>query len=157
MARKLSSQQAAELESQGTTISGYIGGTKKSKYFTPDGREILSVPAMRTWIKKKDGKVVDSGTRDANLDRGWLLQPPIELKPHCPHCDNWHDTQGEIDACGAKKKAFDNKWAAKAKRMKGNEVGEVGELKAEVSELKSDMSDIKEMLIKLGGQIVSSK
>lgn len=149
MARELSSIQKAELESQGVTISEVFGGAKKSRYWTPDGREVRAVPSMRTWIKKKDGKVIDSGIRDANLDKGWLLQPPTKLKPYCPHCDNWHDTQKEIDECGAKKKVFDNKWAAMAKRMRRDEGGEVEKIKAEVLELKSDMTDIKNMLAQL--------
>lgn len=146
MKRELSPEQRAELESQGTTISEEFGGAKKTRYWTPDGREILALPSMRTWIKKKDSKVINSGIRDANLDAGWLLQPPTKLKPYCSHCDNWHNTQKEIDACGAKKKTFDDKWAAKAKRMRRNEGGEIEE---RVEKLESGITDIKQMLAQL--------
>lgn len=115
---------------------------KKTRYWTPDGREILAVPCMTDWVRKKDGKVIDGGRRDANLDKGWLLQPPTEPKLRCHSCDRWHDTQKEITACGAKKKAFDDKWQARAKRMLHKEGGEV-------EELKSEMADIKNMLMQL--------
>ena len=71
----------AQLESTGVAITPVTGGAKKTRYWTPDGREILAVPSMRTWVKRKDGKVVDSGIRDANLDQGWLLQKPARPKP----------------------------------------------------------------------------
>jgi len=146
MGRELSSAQRAELDSQGATISGDIGGVKKQRYYTPDGREVLAVPSMKNWVRREGKKVLDSGIRDANLDNGWLLQPPTKLKLHCDYCDRWHDTQKEIDACGAKKKVFDDKWAEKVKKLRHKDDGD---LRDEVSELKSDMSDIKSMLSQL--------
>lgn len=154
MARDLSPQTRAQLESQGVAISGDIGGTKRRRYWTPDGREIWAVPAMRTYRKIANKKIVDEGLRDANLDRGWLLEKPTVLKPYCPACDGWHDTQEEVEACIAKKEAFDSKWAKKAQKMKRQEDGgeEVDKIKAEVSEIKSDMADIKNMLAQLLGK-----
>lgn len=137
MKRELSAEVRAQLELTGVAMVEVIGGTKKTRYWTPDGREILAVPSMRNWVKKKDGKVIDSGIRDANLDGGWLLQPPTEPKLRCYFCDRWHDTQKEIDACGAKKKAFDNKWAKKVKRLRSKEGGELEDVKAEVAEIKN--------------------
>ncbi len=141
--RNLSSTQVGELESQGVTLSGVTGGIKKRQYWLPDGNEIRAIPAIRGYIKKRDGKIIESGDRDANLDKGWLLNPPTELKLHCDGCDKWHDTQKEITDCVAKKKTFNEKWSRMAKKMKGEEGGD---LREEVSELKSDITEIKKML-----------
>ena len=150
MVTKLSPEARAELAGQGVAISGDIGGLQKQRYWTQDGREIMAIPAIRTYRRVRDKKIVGEGVRDANFDKGWLLQPPAKLKPYCPHCDKWHDTQKEIDDCGEKKGAFNKKWMAKAKKMKHQEGdGEVEGLRTEVSELKSDMSDIKDMLTQL--------
>jgi len=121
-------------------------GIRKMKYWTPDGREIIAVPTMRTYRMSKSGA---EGIRDANLDKGWLMQPPIEKKPYCPHCTNWHDTQEEINACGAKKKAFQDRYNKIAKKVKRDGSEDVEELRAEVSGLKTDMDDIKKMLSRL--------
>jgi len=123
-----------------------IGGIPKTTYWTPDGREIKAFPCMRTFVMKKDGKVIGDGVRDANLDKGWLTQKPTELKLTCTYCDKWHDTKEEITQCGAKHRAFDEKWAEKARKMKKDESND---LKSEVEELKSDMTEIKSMLMKL--------
>ncbi len=143
--RGLSSTQTAELESQGVTLSGTTGGIKKKRYWLPDGNEIMAAPSIRGYIKKRDGKIIESGDRDANLDKGWLLSPPAELKLYCEGCDKWHDTQKEITDCIAKKKAFDARWNKHAKKMRREEGGD-DELREEVAELKSDMKDIKSML-----------
>ena len=88
------------IEAAGYGISGDIGGLKRTVYYTPDGRIIRAIPQIRDWVKKnKEGKAIDSGVRDANLDKGWLLQMPQVKKLFCPHCDQWHDTQVEIEAC----------------------------------------------------------
>ena len=92
------------IESTGYGISGGIGGLRKQTYYTPDGRTVCAVPCMRDYVKRKDGKVIESGTRDANYDKGWLPVMPTELKPHCEHCGDWHDNQEGIDACETKKK-----------------------------------------------------
>jgi len=123
-----------------------IGGTRKKRYWTPDGREMFAVPLMKDWVKIKDKKIIGSGTRDANLDKGWLLESPSEPKPYCPYCTNWHDTQKEIDACGVKKNRFAKLYEKKALKEKSEE--NKG-LQTEVAELKSEMSDIKSMLTKL--------
>jgi len=118
-----------------------IEAVKKTRYWTPDGRVILTPSSMREFIKKKDGKVIESGWRDSNLDRGWLLQPPIDPKPRCFHCDKWHDTQEEIDACGVKKRKFDAKYAKIAARgQKGND----SDLRAEIDELKGMLAKLLE-------------
>lgn len=147
---KLSDDVVAQLQSSGVALKEVTGGVRKNRYFTPDGREVWAVPSIRNFIRKKDGKVIGGGTRDANLDNGWLLQPPTEPKLRCFHCDKWHDTKKEVDACGAARKASADMWQKRAQAMKRKEGGgEIDEVKADVSELKSDMSDIKKMLAQL--------
>ena len=131
----------AEILAKGVGITGDIGGLVKRKYWTPDGREILAVPSMRTYNRIKDKKVVESGVRDANLDKGWLLQPPTEPRLYCSCCDKWHDTQEEIDQCCAKKKAFNDRWEKKARAMKKNEGGG-----GEIEEIRKDIDDLKDMM-----------
>ena len=87
----------------GTVFSGEIGASPRKRYYTPDGRVIFSIPAIRDYVRKdRDGKIIEQGTRDANLDKGWFLQKPQVLKMFCRHCDEWHDTQVEIDACAVR-------------------------------------------------------
>lgn len=84
-------------------ITGVIDGQLRQRYFLPDGRVVLATPSMHEFQQTKDGKVIASGIRDTNLDRGWLLTKPTELKLHCDGCDKWHDTQKEVNACTRKK------------------------------------------------------
>ncbi len=122
-----------------------IGGIQRKRYWTPDGREILSIPAIRTYVKMQNGKVVENGIRDANLDNGWLESKPDKLKPYCPYCGKWHNTQVQINECGKIKKKLQKKFdlIAEAERSKEQD------LKTEVDNLKSDVSEIKEMLHQL--------
>ena len=94
------------IESSGYGLSGNIGGLPRQTYYTPDGRVIKAIPCLREYAKKKNGKVIETGTRDANYDKGWLPVMPTELKLYCSGCDKWHDTQGEIDACISGQRAF---------------------------------------------------
>ena len=87
------------IKQAGYGLSGDIGGLPRTTYYTPDGRAIKAFPDTREFVKRQGGKVVGTGTRDANLDKGWLLSPPLELKQFCPTCDRWHDTKAEISAC----------------------------------------------------------
>jgi len=138
--------QQAKYAHEGVTLKDNSGGVRKQRYWTPDGREKLAIPTMRTYRMSQSGA---EGIRDANLDRGWLLQKPTELKPYCPHCDNWHDTQEEIDVCGVKKKEFYDRQMKIAQKMKKQDGGEVTE---RVDKLESDISDIKSMLAELLGK-----
>ena len=96
----------------------------------------MALPCMRTYSDGNGG-----GTRDANLDKGWLLQMPTELILYCTHCDLWHDTESEIAKCGQKKKASEAKYARIAKKeTKGDD---------RVEKLESEMSEIKDMLRQL--------
>lgn len=132
-------------------LKGYadIGGLKKNRYWTPDGREIIAVPSIRTYNKIKDGKIIESGTRDANLDKGWLTQKPTNPKHYCPHCDRWHDTKKQIEVCGTAKQAVTRKFEKIAQEEKKKEGSEEDSLKLEVAALKSEMSEIKDMLRQL--------
>jgi hypothetical protein len=130
-----------EIEAKGFGKVGDIGGQPKQKYWTPDGRMILAMPDMHEFVNRKTNL---AGTRDANLDKGWLTSLPSVIKPYCPHCDKWHDTVKEVTVCGNKKKAFDLKYKKMAekdlKQTDGNE---------RIDKLENDMSDIKSMLKKL--------
>lgn len=117
-------------------ITGSIGGQPKSTYWTPDGRVIRAMPDIHEYLYKGE-----NGLRDANLDKGWLLQKPSELKLYCPHCDYWHDTEGEIKGCKLKHTALIAKHTKKAKK-------ELGGLDR-IDKLEKDMGEIKDLLKKL--------
>lgn len=131
------------------SFKGYIGGIKKTRYWTPDGREILAVPSIREYVRRDaNGKVIETGERDANLDKGWLIQPPQNPKLRCIHCDKWHDTEEEIVQCKIDRDKRFGKLAKKIMVKKGSSSDEVSELRKEVTELK-DM--FKQLMEKLGG------
>ena len=110
-------------------ITGDVGGQPKQTYFTPDGRQIRSMPDMHEYTYKGEG-----GIRDANLDKGWLLQKPTELKLYCPNCDEWHDTKKEVEDCGIKRDSLIAKHTKEAKKELGDDKYE--KMSAEIDELK---------------------
>lgn len=121
------------IESAGFGISGSIGGIPRTIYYTPDGRIKKAIPQMRDYVvKDKEGKVIKSGTRDANLDKGWLLYMPKEKKLFCPTCDMWHDTQIEVDACKVAQGKMIEKMFKKARK---EEVNKTESLEQKVAEL----------------------
>jgi len=146
MTTKLAPEVITQLKSQGVAITGHIGGIKRKRYWTPDGREVYAIPSMRTFVRRVGGEIVEEGTRDANLDKGWLLYPPTELKQYCSGCDRWHDTKEEVNECIAKKKASAIKWE-KASREKLNK--ENDDVNNEISELKEELAEIKTLLLKV--------
>ena len=92
-------QQLQQIEAgPGYGLSGAIGGLPRTTYYTPDGRVIRALPNIH--VNQA------SQSRDANLDKGWLLAPPTVLKPFCRACDRWHNTQTEVDACIARQQQF---------------------------------------------------
>ena len=101
----------------GFGITGDIGGLKKRKYWTPDGREILQVPQI---IETVNTKTKEPGERDGNLDR-WLGSPPENPVPYCPHCDKWHDTEELVEECKGRTEARTRKFDKKAKKDLGKE------------------------------------
>ncbi len=115
-----------------------IGGQPKTRYWTPDGRELLRSPCMRT---TKNG-----GVRDANFDFGWLPIKPTQLKLYCPHCDKWHDTDEEVKACGKQRKAFDAKFMRIAKKQTKNDGADKDK---EIESLRSELAELKEMITRL--------
>jgi hypothetical protein len=137
----LTKQERAEYLAKGSGWVGSIGGQPKKRYFTPDGREVLLMPQMREFAYRKDGKLVQGGLRDANLDMGLLETKPTVLKIYCPHCDKWHDTQELVDECGRKKQEAHRVYMEKAKK----------ELKSDdrVAKLENDVSEMKDMFKKL--------
>ena len=141
MNEKLSPRAQQQLDSSGYAIKGMIDGEHKQMYWMPDGRKVLAAPDMREWVKREGGRVTASGVRDANLDK-WLAQKPEILKPHCPHCDQWHDTIAEVTACGVKRQAMTIKYAKVAK-------AELGHENDRIDKLEKDMGDIKKLLQQL--------
>lgn len=134
----------AAIESATFGLSGDIGGLKYQTYWTPSGDMRRAVPSMRDFVRKNaKGEIIEQGTRDANLDKGWLLTKPEILKIHCLFCDKWHDTQDEVDACQEielpKKIEFDRKITAQAREEMAEEAKNqtivISKLEAKVAEL----------------------
>ena len=133
------------VEASGYGISGDIGGLPRQTYYTPDGRAVKAIPLMREYVRKQDGKVVETGTRDANYDRGWLPVMPTELKPHCSHCEEWHSNQEEIDACADRIKKR-REWGDRlARKYKKEEHEDIAGLKGEIAELKDMVKKLAEV------------
>jgi hypothetical protein len=128
--------------------TGDIGGQPKQTYYTPDGREVRAMPDMHEYVithKREDKRFTGgfeltqtTGLRDANLDK-WLASPPANPLPHCPHCDTWHKTIAEVDACGERIKTLTKKALKEAPVDKEDRL----------TKLESDMADIKDMFKKL--------
>lgn len=112
----------------------YFGGVLKKTYYTPDGREIKTPPAMRGYVNKTTG---EEGVRDANFDKGWLENPPENPKPHCKGCGKWHDTLEEVEKCMFMRQSDNEKWA-KEKLEEDR-----------IDKLENDLADIKSMLSKI--------
>lgn len=125
-------KMTSAIDAAGFGISGDIGGLKRTTYYTPDGRTIKAFPNIRDYVIRRNGEVTESGTRDANLDRGWLLQMPQIKKLFCPNCDQWHDTQIEIEACKIQQDKMIKKFTIKTKR---EEVDKTVALEQKVAEL----------------------
>lgn len=105
--------------------------TPRQRYYTPDGREQWKIPQHRT---RSDGVVYD-----IFLAQGYLLTPPEKPKLYCPGCDNWHDTEEEVDACVKAKAKFKTSMFKKAeqelaKEQKGKDKA-IAELEAKVDKL----------------------
>ena len=135
----------AAIQATGYGLSGDIGGLPRTTYYTPDGRVIKTIPAIREYaIRDKDGKVISTGTRDANLDKGWLLAPPSmrDLKLFCKGCDKWHDTPQEIKACIAQGDKLIKKLTRKTQKEETDKTivleGRVAELEALVAKLSKE-------------------
>ena len=140
----LTVQEREVLRNNGFIKAGDIGGQPKHTYWTPDGREIRALPDMHEYsLRDAGGKTIRSGVRDANLDKGWLLQKPTELKPYCPHCDAWHDNQEGIDVCGRKKSTF----MAKCIKETKEEPDRLTKLESDMSELKGLLKQLMEVQI----------
>jgi len=104
------------------------GGQPRKTYYLPDGRIEKAIPAWREWERKNPDGTRETGTRDANYDRGWLDAPPAEPKLTCKWCGQWHDTEEEIAECERKQQKLINygmkvvrkEFPEEAKRAKEN-------------------------------------
>jgi hypothetical protein len=152
LATKVSQDTQRELASSGAALGQVWGGPQRTRYYTPWGEEVLAIPSMRDWVRKDaGGRVVESGTRDANLDKGWTLGPPTEPKQHCAGCDAWHTTEEEAAACVVAKAAVTEAWEKKARQMRAKERGGVVESDASdrLDQLEEGQARIEGLLVKL--------
>ena len=128
------------------------GGAQKQAYWTPDGRRLVLVPQIRQFVKKNDkNEVIASGTRDANLDKGYLTHSPSESerKVFCRWCDTWHDTQVQVDAC---KVVYDKLQAHREAIAKQELANEVVEKDREIDSLTNRVAQLEKLIKeKLGG------
>ena len=130
---------------EGWAMTPVYGGPQKKRYYLPDGREVMALPSMRDYVKREGKVVVESGTRDANYDKGWLETPPQNLKVTCIHCDRWHDTEAEVVRCGTQRNAMVQKQEqAYRKRFKIGDEDDVIKLKSEVQELREMLKKVLE-------------
>ena len=142
MAINRTKQEAART---GAAVSGVWGGPQKQRYYTPTGVEVLAIPSWREFVRKgPDGKILEQGTRDANLDKGWSFALPTELKVTCPGCSKWHDTEEEVDACVDKKAAAAAQWERKA--LEQQPQSQDAEMEERLGKLEEGLSDIKTLL-----------
>ena len=140
MAVNSTKQEAART---GAAVSGVWGGPQKQRYYTPTGEEVYALPSWREFVRKNsDGKILEQGTRDANLDKGWSLLLPTELKVACPGCSKWHDTAKEVDACVDKKAEVAAQWERKALEQQP----ESADVEGRLGKLEEGLSDIKALL-----------
>ena len=142
MAINSTKQEAART---GAAVSGVWGGPQKQRYYTPTGEEVYSIPSWREFNRKgPDGKILEQGTRDANLDKGWSLSLPTELKVACSGCGKWHDTEEEVNACIETRSAQVARWQKEddnARAEKNN-----ADVEGRLDKLEEGLSDIKDLL-----------
>jgi hypothetical protein len=142
------------LDSQGYALGPIKGGPRYQTYYTPDGREVKALPSMREWVRKNsEGKIVEQGTRDANLDQGWLTSPPGSPKPYCVGCGKWHDSEAQVSECVTKKKRTAVAWEkrVKAQLKQGSPdteefEGRLGNLEQAVGEVQGSIGSMEAML-----------
>jgi len=139
----MTTQGSRQLESQGVAGVKISGGPPKQRYFTPSGEEVFAVPAKRGYQVKDPatGKVLRQGQRDANLDKGWTLTMPTELKIHCTGCRKYHDTQEEVVECLRLRAINAAKWEARAST---DASGPSTDTEGRLDKLEEGLSDIKD-------------
>ena len=142
MAVNSTKQEAART---GAAVSGVWGGPQKKRYYTPTGEEVYSLPSWREFVRKdSDGRILEQGTRDANLDKGWSLSLPTELKVACPGCSKWHATAKEVDACVDKQAEVAAQWERKA--LEQQPQSQDADMEDRLGKLEEGLSDIKALL-----------
>ena len=141
----MTTQSSRQLESQGAAGVKISGGPPKQRYFTPSGEEVFAVPATRDYQVKDPatGKVLRRGQRDANLDKGWTLTMPTELKIHCTGCRKYHDTEEEVAECLRLRAINAAKWEVRAAKELSAPSMDTEERRGKLEE---GLSDIKALL-----------
>ena len=146
---KHSEEVLRELGASGVALSDTWGGPGYRRYFTPSGREVYKLPAMRESIIRGDPddpkRVTWSGERDANLGDDLLEQMPAALMLDCPHCSKWHDTEAEIATCAEQRAVREEAGEVLARRMlKENPEGTTAETEARFVALEDELGELKE-------------
>ncbi|MDD4985859.1 MAG: hypothetical protein PHQ43_08725 [Dehalococcoidales bacterium] len=129
-----------------------VGGPRKQTYYTPDGRKIQQFPQMREFVRKdKDGHIIETGTRDANYDHGWLpAPPPAYLRQlYCPGCDKWHPDQEGVDKCIAQRRAAADAYEAKAREKAKNVPNAENGDSDRIDQMESSLAELKGMVMQL--------
>ena len=142
----LTSAEKAQLESGGFLGIQATGGPEKRKYYLPDGKPVFAIPGVRAYvIRDRNGNVTERGTRDANLDKGWLPSPPAIPKIYCPSCDGWHDTEKEIKGCQKQKKLAQKRLEQRGLRLL-KKSGNIEEDKNEIAMLKEKLDKMEKLI-----------
>ena len=141
----MTTQGSRQLESQGVAGIKISGGPPKQRYFTQSGEVVFAIPSHREYQVKDPatGKVLRKGQRDANLDKGWTLTMPTELKIHCTGCRKYHDTQEEIAECLRLRAINAAKWEARASN---DSSAPSMDTEGRLDKLEEGLSDIKTLL-----------
>ena len=136
------------LETVGAVITkAPFGGPERRTYYTPAGEEIKAIPAIREWVRRdENGKVIQNGKRDANLDKGWLTEPPAVKQFYCKGCDKWHPTERAVLVCIDKSKQ--DVEALTARALKEVETENTA-IEGRVDKLEAGLSRIEALLQKL--------
>jgi len=111
-------------------LNNVWGGVPRVKYYAPDGTCAEHIPHFRT---RKDNVKYD-----VLLAKGYTIEPPVNPKPHCKGCGQWHDTQEEVEACIARQEAFMTKYekiAAKRYRKPTDADKKIDELEKKINKL----------------------
>lgn len=118
--------------------------SRMKTYYLPDGTKVRDYPMDIEVSKLINGKRVPCGTRDGNLDKGWLLERPAVLKFRCSMCGKFYDEAIVRDQCEAahKETAIPRDEIARKRGM--TQRGEKPD--GRIERLEDDMAELKDML-----------
>ena len=144
----MTTQGSRQLESRGVAGVKISDDLPKQRYFTPSGEEVFAFTSnvgfdIRDTVT---GKIIRQGKRDRNLDKGWTLTMPTELKIHCTGCRKYHDTQEEVVECLRLRAINAAKWEARASTDASapptDTEGRLDKLEEGLSDIKDDIKTL---------------